>query len=167
MSETEEFSFEYTGTYLNQFPHDRRAPITNDFCYAARGGADTVENVLIAVAVKTRSRLDELDEQGCDEKKEALLYKLLDSLKTEEAARFAAHILRREAMAPEERERLKAERNAKFRRDHLMSLPPTSKQVGYLKVLGVTEVPNSRFEATRMIEAALAAKGVPNAQQDS
>jgi hypothetical protein len=150
-------TFEYPGPYLDQFPNQNRAMITNDFCHAVRGGAADVEKILVCVAVKTKARLDSMWDH-CDREKEKMLAQLLDSLTTEEAHRFAEHILRRERMPYEERSRMKHERGEKFRDEYMQTLQPTAKQLAFLRSLGVRSHPETRLQASQMIDAALKAK---------
>lgn len=136
---------------LDQFPRARQSVIANRFYVAAREceGVATVDAVLRHVKAATILRMVVAKREQWNEER-----KLLSALETEAARAYAQEVLAREALPPEEKQRLKAERQEHFRRDYLRAQTPTEKQLSYLKSLGCkTVVPANRFEASELIEA--------------
>lgn len=138
-----------SASLLDQFPQERRSVIASRFFTAAREceGAGTVDAVLRKVKAGAILRMVVAKcEQWTEERN------LLSALETKVAREYAREVLAREALPPEEKQRLKAERQEHFRRDYLRAQTPTEKQLSYLKSLGCKTVPADRLEASQLIE---------------
>ncbi|GAB2272776.1 hypothetical protein Dimus_007595 [Dionaea muscipula] len=81
---------------------------------------------------------------------------LRSSLNSEDALRFAEHILRWEQIAPDKRAHLMREKQEHFQKlrmeTAMNSSTATPKQIAYLRSLGCTVVPESRLHASHLIE---------------
>ncbi|XP_021744028.1 ATP-dependent DNA helicase SRS2-like protein At4g25120 isoform X2 [Chenopodium quinoa] len=77
-------------------------------------------------------------------------------LKCEEAFQFADYVIKWELIPSEKRLHLTRERQEHFQKQRMEtamgSSSPTSKQIGYLRSLGCTIVPESKLHASRLIE---------------
>jgi hypothetical protein len=138
-----------SSSLLDQFPQERRSVIANQFFTAVREGSITVDEVLRSVkgdAIR-RMMFPENRERWNTQRQ------LVALLGTEAAREYVRQVLEREALPPEEKLRLKAERQERFRRDYLRAQTPTEKQLSYLKSLGCKTVPTDRQHASELIEA--------------
>ena len=114
--------WEYDGQFLKRYPKLGQGTICNWFCYAVRDGARTVSEVLSNVEHTVRRRMPMRDGYSLsNDDLEALLEHLLDP----EAEDFAAFILEREALSPEEKERLKADSDKQYQQAYMAEQPPT------------------------------------------
>lgn len=138
-------NWDYEGDFLKAWPIGCRSLIANQFCYAVRDGAQTVDDVLIWVRGDARRRIAN---SSSDETQEILLFQS----STLEARRFAEHILAREQLSWEEKEALKAEVGRDFARAHMAEQEPTLKQLAYLKYLGCQMTPKTKLEAHDLID---------------
>ncbi|MFN2510923.1 MAG: hypothetical protein ABR568_05695 [Pyrinomonadaceae bacterium] len=138
-----------TSSLLDRFPQERRSVIANRFFTATREceGAATVDDVLRQVKAAAILRMVIAKREEWSEERN-----LLSALETNAAREYAQEVLAREALPPEEKRRLKAERQEHFRREHMRALTPTEKQLSYLKSRGCKTVPANRFEASQLIE---------------
>jgi hypothetical protein len=156
----------YDGNFLRQFPSTHTGAVANVFCECFREGNRDVVRLLAAVRQWAISRLLE-DGRYTEEYQAsqsytngAKAYRLLASVvDTEEAERFANFIIWRESLSREEKWRLKEEAETENRETYIRvamsEKPPTEKQLAYLKRLNVSTVPQTRLEASELIEVAL------------
>lgn len=70
----------------------------------------------------------------------------------DEAIAYAAWIFADEAAPPEERERRKAAQSAEAVRAHMDNMPPTERQLDYLRRMGFSGVVDSRAFAASLID---------------
>lgn len=73
----------------------------------------------------------------------------------EGADRYAAGVIRRSRLPAAERRRLKEERVQEYRGHYRIELPPTEKQLAFLRRLGCSGQPSCRSEASTWIDALL------------
>lgn len=141
--------WEYDGQYLVQFPKLAHGTIANYFCYAVRDGFTGVGGVLSNVEFQARRRIGRVE--GCAVNDE-VLETLIASLGSEDAEDFALFILWREQLPPDERTRLKEVSGTTYRNGYMAQQPATEKQIKYLRALGCQAVPQSKLEASQLIE---------------
>jgi len=136
-----------TSFFLDQFAQSQRGAIGTQFFGAAREGASTVEDLIAAVKAGAHLRLVTSKGEGWTAQR-----KLIDLLDTAEARVYAQEVLEREALPPEEKLRLKEERQERYRREYLRAQAPTERQLRFLKSLGGNERPANMLEASDLIE---------------
>jgi hypothetical protein len=76
-----------------------------------------------------------------------------------EALALAREAVDYEHLPPGEKSRLKATRAEQGRQTYMASLPPTNKQLSYLRKLGVATAPANRLEASQLIDSRLQKEG--------
>ena len=135
--------------FLAQFAPLRRSLISNQFCFAVRGGCSNVGSILRWVREDAYRRLRQ---RHIDLEVREALHTLIASLDTPEAANFARLVLEREQLPLSEREKLKAQRSEKYAREWMTTQPPTEKQIQFLCALGCRATPNNKLEASNWIE---------------
>lgn len=132
---------------LENFEQPRRSLIGNMFCYAVRNGADTPEKVVNEVLFDAISRVDRPEHEATESLD--LLIKLIEQ--DGEGLEFAEHILWRESLSYEEKDKLKKEAGSQFSAQAMEGKAPTEKQIALLKKKGVTDIPTDRLEASKLI----------------
>ncbi|KAL8152407.1 hypothetical protein V2J09_010167 [Rumex salicifolius] len=104
---------------------------------------------------KVRFVIDERLQLKQNKHKDAL-HDLKSCLGTDEAIQFAGYVLRCEQIDPDKRAHIMMEKQQyfqKLRMENVMSSSaPTDKQIAYLRTLGCTIVPESRLQASHLIE---------------
>lgn len=141
--------YDYEGVFLGQWPAPRRSLIVNQFCYAVRAGATSVDEVIGAVGRDAQQRFAEhgdSDEQGQAERV------LLTVINEPETRNFAEFILWRESLPYEEKQRLKEEAGHDYRLAWMEKQPATKKQLRYLEALACHVIPANRKEASQLID---------------
>lgn len=146
--------WDYDGVFLTWYPRAAQGTVANWFCYAVRDGATLRHQVLQQVEYQAMRRRGRATEAMTEE----VLAQLIGDLCSEEAEDFAAFILWRESLSAEEKERLKSAGGASHRDNYMAQEPATEKQKKYLKSLGCPTVPQSKLEASRLIEEHLSKK---------
>lgn len=146
--------WDYEGEFLNQFLPNMRGTVANWFCYAVRGAkgflkADTPEGICVSVHREIERKLRWNDIYSEDQ--EATYLKGINAVQTNEAVRFAAFILERENLSPEERNKLRDGLGAEHAKERMSQEPPTQKQLDYLQALKCSIVPVSKLEASDLI----------------
>lgn len=148
-------NWNYDGKFLADYPKAGQGTITNWFCYAIRDGAKTPAEVLSNVEYTIRRRIPVGDGYSLSDDD---LYALLDHLADPEAEDFAAFLIEREALPVDVREKLKAASGANYQQAYMANQEPTEKQLSYLRSLKCTQVPNTKLEASQLIDQMLKAK---------
>lgn len=139
-------NWNYQGDFLKAWPARNRSLITNQFCEAIRTFNITdVDKLLHCVEIDAMKRLTDNQQQEAEQR-------LLEKLSTAEAREFAEHVLKRENLPYEERNRLKAESSRDYQRAYMAAQPATAKQLAYLKSLGCQTLPKDKLEASELIE---------------
>lgn len=157
MNQNQPISFEkwdYDGQFLSWYPRAAQSTVANWFCYAVRDGATMVHQILQQVEYQAIRRKGRASEAVTEE----VLDQLIDDLNSDEARDFAAFILWRESLPVEEKTRLKAESGKQHVNNYMAQEAATGKQLSYLKSLGCKTVPQSKLEASQLIEQHLSAK---------
>ena len=146
-----EFSqWDYQGSFLSLFPQNTQSTIANLFCNAVRGGAKTIPDIIQAVEWDLIRRQQE-GYEGC-------LATIMDQLHDAvidpagDAPNFAAFILWREGLTPEAKARLKADKGRPYAEQKMSGEAATPAQLRYLQGLGVTDVPDSKLQASQWID---------------
>ena len=146
-----EFSqWDYQGSFLSLFPKNTQSTIANLFCNAVRGGAKTIPDIIQAVEWDLIRRQQE-GYEGC-------LATIMDQLHDAvidpagDAPNFAAFILWREGLTPEAKARLKADKGRPYAEQKMSGEAATPAQLRYLQGLGVTDVPDSKLQASQWID---------------
>jgi hypothetical protein len=139
--------YDYDGPFLELWSAARRSLIVNQFCFAVRGGARDVGAVLEAIERDAEKRIA----SGYEPQEESQKI-LLMALDTDEARKFAEHILWRESLPYEERHRLKEQAAQGYRQNWMEQKPPTPKQLKYLEALACHVIPSSMAEASQLID---------------
>lgn len=160
---SEEFTgWDYPGDFLRQFPPNHTGAVGHVFCARAREGHGTVAELLAAVGEWADERLEN-PYPGDTEDAVRVARRLSAAVSTDEAARFARFILWRESLPFAERERLKAAaraaKGADYARAAMAAKPPTDKQLALLRAKGCPTVPQTRLEASELIDAYLSGRG--------
>jgi hypothetical protein len=153
---SEDFTgWNYPGDFLAQFPANHQGVVGTLFCNKVRGGALDVPSLLDVVGEHAVERVNNPSEWDT-EAGLATMCILIEALKTPEAERFARFILWRESLPAYQRKRLKASAKATsseyFARQKMASLPPTEKQLAFLRKAKCPTVPQTRLEASDLIE---------------
>jgi len=141
--------WDYSGHFLAQFPRNAQSTVANIFCNAVRAGASDVDDVIRWIGVDVIKRLAN---GGTEAMTPEVLEDLQAALDTSEAYNFAAFILWREKLSPAERERLKNAKGRAFVIQRMADEPPTPAQLNYLQSLGCRIMPQSKLEASQLIE---------------
>lgn len=148
--------------WLEQFPPRRRGPLANWFCQAVRAGCNTPRDVLAAVSMTLKARLNS---RWSDAEDREFFRGALEAIHGEErpaALEYARAVLRWEALPRAERERIKNERGETHRQAWMENQEPTEKQVSYLAALGYRgDRPANRREASELIDNLKRREGVP------
>ena len=146
-----EFSqWDYQGSFLSLFPKNTQSTIANLCCNAVRGGAKTSPDISQAVEWDLIRRQQE-GYEGC-------LATIMDQLHDAvidpagDAPNFAAFILWREGLTPEAKARLKADKGRPYAEQKMSGEAATPAQLRYLQGLGVTDVPDSKLQASQWID---------------
>lgn len=143
-------TWEYQGDYLQQFSKDYKGTIGDRFCRAIRAGCDDPEAVLKWVAKNLEG----------NDNPEWQQVKYTCDMVSIEAWEFAEHLLDREALPLEEKERLKKEKALDNHgiRNAMDKQAPSEAQLKYLKALGCKIEPKTKLEASDLIESHKQAK---------
>lgn len=143
-------TWEYQGDYLTQFSKNYKGTIGDKFCRAIRDGCEDPEAILQWVAESLEGN-DNPDWQRV---------KYTCDMVSVEAWEFAEHLLERESLPWEEKERLKKEKSLDTdgMRIAMAAQPPSSAQMKYLKVLGCKVEPKTKLEASDLIGSYKTAK---------
>lgn len=133
-------NYEYQGNFLDNFEVAQRSGIANWFYEAAREGAETPD----AIVRRSISRVFD----------SPALRKLRDVVEADasQALEFAEHVLWRESLSPEEKERFKGESEKVYQHRWMSKQPPTKKQIAYLEASACHIIPANRLEASQLIE---------------
>jgi len=135
--------------FLSQFSKHRRSLVANQFCFAVRDGCQDIPSILSWVGRNAERRLrsryitPEVAETQND---------LLATLRNPEAEKFAAFILERERLPPEERRQLKSKQGKEHVRTWMAEREPTANQIVYLRALGCEATPRTMLEASDLID---------------
>lgn len=148
-------SWDYDGQFLSRFPQPAHNVITQLFLRAIRGG----QTMPLSIIANVKDRAEEsLQYGGWESFEPSDIRVFLKSLDDVEAQDFAAFLLEREALSPEEKTRLKSAKQSQHAVAYMADQPPTEKQISYLKKLGCAEVPTSKAHASQLIDACLRQK---------
>lgn len=139
--------YEYEGEFLRQFEEARISLIVNQFCYAVRAGNETAAEVLAWV---TEDAIQRLKREG-DAHQHQSQRTLLKAIDSDEARLFAEHIIWRESLPYEERQKLKEAAGINYKYEWMKKHPPTDKQLKYLEALACHVIPANRWEASNLI----------------
>ena len=148
-------SWDYDGQFLSRFPQPAHNVITQLFLRAIRDGQTMPLSVIARVKEITE---EELEFGGWPSFLPSEIRVFLESLDDVEAQDFAAFLLERESLSPEEKARLKSAKQSQHVAARMTSQPPTEKQINYLKKLGCKETPTSKAHASQLIDACLRQK---------
>lgn len=140
---------EHRKAFLEKFADEKHNLITQMFCYAVRGGAKTVSEILSRVDADAKRRFADpyTDDEARDTQR-----RLLAELFTQEAKDFANFIFWRESLPKEERLKMKYARSKQYASEAMSKQPPTEKQIKYLQGLGCDIAPTSKKHASELIE---------------
>lgn len=140
--------------FLERFETNRRGFISNIFLRVTRQG---VTNPNVIVSTVRRNLVDQSKratywnpDSNTIQRNDAIL----DVLNThhEEAVDFAKWAVEWESLSDSERQAIKAERGAYYKRQHMDSQPPTDKQVRYVRALGYDGTIESKLHASELID---------------
>ncbi len=156
---TQEFTaWDYPADYLKQFPAHFTGRVGDLFCRQVRVGFKTVPSVLTGMALAIEERLAAPFDSDSDQSL-AVQQQILESLPSDEAAEFARFILWRESLPVIERERLKsaakAEKGDFYAKQAMADKEPTEKQLWLIRKKGCVVVPQTRLEASEIIDRLL------------
>jgi hypothetical protein len=140
---------------LPHIPERQRGPLINRFLdpVRTRGIIDATEIVKCVVAglqqaLQRRGRWNTVSDLGT--LRDTLLVVLAHPT---EALTLAAEAVVYEHLPPSEKAEFKEIRRVSGRQAHMAHLPPTEKQLQYLRRLGVVAVPANRLDASKLIDA--------------
>jgi len=149
-------SWNYDGKFLTRYPQNTQSTISNLFCHAVRDGMKTVFQVLGEVEYQARRRKGKHNQSYLTDE---WLDVLIEHLSDEEAEDFAAFIIERENLTLDEKTKLKEQSGVQYQQQYMAEQPPTDKQLKYLKSLGCETVPETKLEASQLIDQYLKTKG--------
>lgn len=141
--------YDYEGSFLESWPSARRSLIVNQFCFAVRRGAKTVDAALWAVAADAQNRFAEQGDGTEQGEAQRILLSVIDA---EETRKFAEFILRRESLPYLEKQKLKEAAGHDYKLAWMKKTPPTEKQLKYLEALACHVIPQNRLEASELID---------------
>jgi hypothetical protein len=141
--------YDYEGPFLELWPTPRRSLIVNQFCFAVRRGAKTVDEVLERVGDDAQKRFAEHGDGTEQGEAQRILLLAID---TDEARNFAEFILWRESLPYEEKQRLKELAGHDYRLAWMEKKPATRKQLKYLEALACHVIPSNMKEASLLID---------------
>lgn len=141
-------NWEYEGKFLENFDKRWRGTIGDQICRIIRTGETDTDYILKAL----REKCDANVEQGYNTE---FYQQLCIESYSFEARCFVEFLLWRENLSWDEKQRLKAEWQEREKTNRLKQIPPTEKQLNYLKKLGVSETPKTMHEASEMIGKAI------------
>lgn len=141
--------YDYEGSFLESWPMARRGAIGNYFYQAARNGAETIDAMIEAVGAEAQWLFGQHGDAGESGQALRILLTVIDELETR---KFAEHVLWRESLSYEERQRLKNESGANYRTAWMAQKPPTPKQLKYLEALACHVIPSNMAEASQLID---------------
>lgn len=140
-------TWEYQGSYLEQFPVKTHCTLVNLFCFAIREGRTNIDEILAEVRRQVKRRED--PQWGSHISRVAA--EILESLGTDEAYWFADHILWRESLSPEARERLQKRASGEYALKAMDQKKPSEKQLAFLRARGCKEIPKTMADASLLI----------------
>ena len=148
-----EFSqWDYQGSFLSLFPKNTQSTIANLFCNAVRNGAKSVPAIIEAVEWDVIRRKEYgISEHHCFA---PIIEQFHDAVidPAGDAPNFAAFILWRESLTAEQKARLKADKGRPYAEQKMSGEAATPAQLRYLQGLGVTDVPDSKLQASQWID---------------
>lgn len=148
-------SWDYDGQFLSRFPQPTHNVITQLFLRAIRGG----QAMPLSTIASVKDHAEEaLQYGGWDSFEPSDIRVFLESLDDVEAQDFAAFLLEREALSPEEKARLKSAKQSQHVATRMTGQPPTEKQLNYLRSLGCKDTPKTKLEASQWIDQLVSAK---------
>lgn len=141
--------YDYEGPFLEQWPSPRRSLIVNQFCYAVRGGAKTVDEVLEAVGADAQDRFAPHGDGTPQGESQRILLSVIDD---DETRKFAEFILWREGLPYSVKQKLKEASGQDYKLAWMKQKPPTQKQLKYLEGLACHVIPQNMLEASQLID---------------
>jgi hypothetical protein len=139
--------------WLELFPGSRRSQVATWFHGGVRAGISHAPDLLTHVSMTAKRMLGFPWWDSGDREHFLGVLSALEPPYRECALRYAAHVVAYERLPLEERERIKDARTARFRQEWIEHQPPTDKQLAFLRSLGCSEIPASRAETSRWIDA--------------
>jgi hypothetical protein len=137
---------------LPHVPLYQRGPLMNRFLAPVREkGIRNPAIIIKAVLATLRHDIHERREWKADDPLRAVFFAIVGH--PSEALALAAEAVAHESMSPEEKEERKAARAEEGRRQYMATMPPTLKQLAYLKNIGVATAPAHRWDASQLIDA--------------
>jgi hypothetical protein len=139
---------------LPRIPVKRRSPVVNAFLEPIRAGVTDPQAIIDAAITILRQQISyHAQSTGTSVNPDLQATVLAVIGHPSEARALAVDLLAYHALPREERERLKTARQAQSRQESMSSLPPTDKQLSYLRALGVTTMPANRWDASQLLDA--------------
>jgi hypothetical protein len=136
--------------WLEQWPAARRTGLANLFCEAVRAGNTTPDRVVAHVQQAVSRRL----QWSTREERRVHFHQVLMALAADRPGTlaYAETVIAWEALPYDVRQAAKHERAAHYQQQHMADLPPTDKQLTYLRSLGYAgTAPGNRAEASALI----------------
>src|SRR5262249_9667071 len=145
---------------LRHVPPQQRGPLMNYFLSPVRAGVKNPAQIVQTVLTRMRSDLQRRRQWHSAAELEPLRQALLAVIAhPSEALQLAGEALDWEQLPRAERERRKAVRGEVYRRQYLSALPPTDKQLRFLRSLGHDGPVENRLHASALIDELLAKRG--------
>lgn len=144
--------------WFEQWPDERRSGLANLFHEATRAGQKTPDLVVQHVQQAVHRGL----QWSTDPERRAHCHHVLTALTDDRPGvlAYAASLLAWEALPYAEHQRQKQERTANYQQAYMTTLPPTQRQLAFLKNLRDTgPAPAHRAEASAGIDTLLYARG--------
>lgn len=152
-------TWNYTGPFLEPFCQNGRNLIAQMFCNAFRKGkCRTPQSMVEWIADDVVRRREELRHPTSlrlspyPEYWDSTLRAIWQEIDSEEIYDYAAFILWRESLSPEEKERLKKTTGIDYATPKMENKAPSEKQLKYLRGLRCHVIPQTMAEASRLIE---------------
>jgi hypothetical protein len=136
--------WEFEGDYLSQFDKNYHGTIGDKFCRAIRDGAEDPKAVLDWVSSNLVTNTNPVWQQVAKTTRDY----------SSEAWDFAQHLLEREALSWDAKQKLKGERalDSEFVKAKMARDKPSWAQLNYLEGLGCDVVPSTKLEASELID---------------
>ena len=131
--------------FLELFPPKDRSLVANRFLQIIRSG----ESDPIAVVWGVHNRITK-SPYIIKRNEKILVKEILNNFNL--ATEYAEHLIEWENLPYEKREAIKNERSKKYKLLHMTKLPPTEKQIRYLRSMGFTGPVFDRAEASEKID---------------
>jgi hypothetical protein len=142
---------------LPHIPPPQRGPVMNKFLDPIRTAGVTspaaiVKRVLATMKQDLQSRASWRAADELEPLHQAIMAIIAHP---SEALALAREAIAYEQLPQVEKEKIKAARGERYRQEYMVTVPPTEKQLAYLRSLGVATAPANWLEASQLVDGRL------------